>query len=45
MQVHISFSLAGDDEKLYDNSWIVSILMFLKSFGILFTEFDDVIFR
>jgi len=45
MQAHISFSLAGDDEMLYDNGRIVSILLFLKSFGIVFTEFDDVVFR
>jgi len=41
----ISFSMSGDDEMLYDNSRIVSILTFLKSFGILVTEFDSVVFR
>jgi len=43
--MYISFSMAGDDELLYDNGRIVAFLTFLKSFGILFTEFDSVVFR
>ena len=45
VQIRISFSMAGDNDQLYDNSRVAGVILFLKNFGVILTELDDVIFR